>query len=75
MTQELYHVIISYCENISTIALKEMLPLELYSQHVIGDQNALLYFEELDRFAQLNVMMDTDTKRILEELACKEEIG
>ena len=48
--------------------LRTILPFEVTAKHVKGHQDDLLDFDELDRLAQLNVMMDIDAKSLLEIL-------
>ena len=58
-----------HCDIISAMKkLWMVLPIDITCRHVKGHQDDLLDFEELDRFAQLNVMMDIDAKSLLEEL-------
>ena len=58
-----------HCNITSAIKkLRSLLPIAITCKHVKGHQNDEIDFEDLDRIAQLNVMMDIDAKSLLEEI-------
>ena len=48
---------------------RQTLAIDIITRHVKGHQDDLMDFDELDRYAQLNVMMDIDAKSLSKELA------